>query len=337
MDFLDRRIERYLFSFIPACRSPVASANLGAMMLETKLPVAVVLFMAAVPWFLACGGPTPPSVNQHPVIGRPWTNSLGAKFVAAGTPGVLFCVWDVRVQDFQAYAQATGFQPTGGMGVMKVVADAKGVRVTNALAPDASWEHPGFEQDPTHPVVGISWNEAKAFCQWLTAKERREGMLGLDQSYRLPTDAEWTTAAGDGKYPWGDAWPPPKGAGNYADEAFISSLVGVMWPHLPGNDGYARTSPVGSFRANAFGLYDMGGNVWQWCEDLYEVSKNSDGTRRIIPEASDDGGGTQCRALRGASWANGMPAALLSSFHNTRDPDGRMDDDGFRLVVVVSP
>ena len=103
-------------------------------------------------------------------------------------------------------------------------------------------------------------------------------MLPHGRVYRLPTDAEWSAGVGlqgeegtnpkekAGKiqlYPWGKEWPPPAGAGNYAgEEAKTGDWPG--WSVIEGyNDGYPRTSPVGSFPANANGLYDMGGNVCQ--------------------------------------------------------------------------
>jgi formylglycine-generating enzyme required for sulfatase activity len=260
------------------------------------------------------------------------------KFVPAGTDGVLFSIWDVRVKDFQAYAQATGYQQTGGIYVMKVKKNDQGGHSRSwELDTNASWEHPGFKQAPTHAVVGVSWDEAKTFCQWLTDKERKEGTLGPNQAYRLPTDAEWSKAVGDGKYPWGDVWPPPEGVGNYADEAYASSLPGTSWPHVHGNDGYPRTSPVESFRANAYGLYDMGGNVWQWCEDWYQASMNSDEFRKKYPDLNDDGGGSNYRVLRGASWDNDGPDNLLSSYRSNDEPGIRNDNLGFRVVVVASP
>src|SRR5579863_1322226 len=134
---------------------------------------------------------------------KPFVNSLGMKFVPAGTPGVLFSVWDTRVKDYQSFVTAT----------------------------QGDWLRPFFKQGPTEPAVDVSLDDAIAFCQWLTEKEIKEGLLKANQSYRLPTDAEWSKAAGleeradgtpEGKsckikdvYPWGTAYPPPMDAGNY--------------------------------------------------------------------------------------------------------------------------
>ena len=214
------------------------------------------------------------------------------KFVSVPGIRVLFGVWDVRVKDYAAYAAV-------GAGV------------------DNSWKSPGFEQGPAHPVVNVNWNDAKAFCAWLTAKERQAGLISENQSYRLPTDAEWSVAVGlaeeeggtprdkDGKikgvYPWGSEWPPPSGAGNYGSSLNV--------------DNYERTSPVGSFKANRYGLYDLGGNVWQGCED-YDGQSGS-------------------RVLRGASWYYGDPDYLLSSSRGYDAPGFRYGSIGFRCVLVV--
>ena len=197
-----------------------------------------------------------------------------------------------------------------------------------------TWKSPGFAQGPTHPVCGVSWEDAKAFCQWLTAKERKAGMISQEQSYRLPTDAEWSVAVGlneesggtpkdkDMKikdvYPWGTKWPPPSGAGNYAGEESKTADTPSDWGVISGyRDGYPRTSPVGSFKANRFGLYDMGGNVWQWCEDFY------------------DGQSGPC-VLRGGSWYDGgVPDHLLSSYRVRGAPVSRFGIYGFRCVLVV--
>jgi formylglycine-generating enzyme required for sulfatase activity len=290
--------------------------------------------VTATPKPLGISSVSPPSTTQGPLDGQPWENSLGMKFVPAGTPRVLFCIWDVRVKDFKAYAQATGYKQPGGINVMKMKIAANGSKsLAGELDPNASWEQPGFEQGPTHPVVGVSWSDAIAFCEWLTKKERGEGKLDSHQMYRLPTDAEWSTAVGNGRYPWGDAWPPPEGVGNYADQAFALSLPGIVWAVLPGNDGYPRTSPVGSFRANAYGLYDMGGNVWQWCMDWYQTSMNSDEIRKKLPALNEDG---TTKVARGASWISGDPEVLLSSSRNAGALADRGDILGFRLILETS-
>jgi formylglycine-generating enzyme required for sulfatase activity len=207
----------------------------------------------------------------------PFENSLGMKFVPVAGTDVLFSIWDTRVKDYAVFVQKKSY------------------------AASSEWKRSGFPQTQYDPVVNVSWNDAKAFCEWLTTKERDEGKIGAAHKYRLPTDAEWSVAAGRGKYPWGTEWPPPTGVGNYD-------------PRL-GVDSYANTSPVGSFPANRFGLYDMGGNVWQWCEDCYDNSPLS-------------------RIIRGAAYFNFTPESLLSSHGLRVGPDLRHQTYGFRCVLV---
>jgi len=197
-----------------------------------------------------------------------------------------------------------------------------------------TWQAPGFPQGPTHPVCGVSWEDAKAFCNWLTKTEQADGRIGRLQFYRLPTDVEWSVAVGlshetgrtpkekDSQlkdvYPWGTQWPPPPGTGNYAGEEFKQSAP-PNWPVIAGyNDGFVRTSPVGSFAANRHGLFDSTGNVWQWCEDLYEPS-------------------SPWRVMRGASWHDSDPSDLLSSYRYYDYPGYRYDRYGFRCVLVSEP
>jgi formylglycine-generating enzyme required for sulfatase activity len=199
---------------------------------------------------------------------HPWVNSLGMKFVPVAGAQVLFSIRDTRVQDFEAFVADTNNDATGGMSSLgKDGWQQRG----------ATWREPGFSQGPTHPVVGVSRNDAKKFCEWLTGREQSSGMLPRGRVYRLPTDAEWSAGVGlqgeEGNnpkeksskiklYPWGKEWPPPKGAGNYAGEESKIGEEPSDWAVIKGyNDGYPRTSPVGSFAANANGLYDMGGNV----------------------------------------------------------------------------
>ena len=130
-------------------------------------------------------GPSTPA-SLHVTKEAPYENSLGMKFVPVPGTDVLFGVWDTRVKDFQAYAEASGYRQQGGIYAWD------GTKW--GLDENASWEKPGFAQTAFHPVVGVSWDEAKAFCQWLTARERGDGKIGKDQEYRLPTDAEWSVA-----------------------------------------------------------------------------------------------------------------------------------------------
>ena len=234
----------------------------------------------------------------------------------AGTK-VLFSIWDTRVKDYAAYAEANR-----GVWFQWRKVEWGGEPVSNG---------------PEHPVTMVTWAEAKAFCRWLTEKEQRAGLISGDQLYRLPTDAEWSVAVGlqepdvgtpkdknckiRGVYPWGTEWPPPSGAGNYADGAAKRRFRNLNQRRFGSlsviegyEDGYATTSPVGSFRANRYGLYDMGGNVQQWCEDWYDTGQSS-------------------RVLRGGSWLDSYPAYLLSSFR-IGGPDIRGYGIGFRVVLA---
>jgi formylglycine-generating enzyme required for sulfatase activity len=261
-----------------------------------------------------------------------FTNSLGMKFVPVPvykgkgsseiTNTVLMCQWQTRVQDYQAFCDATKHP----------------------------WVKPFFPQTPDHPATGISWADANAFCEWLSQKEGK--------TYRLPTDHEFSCAMGIGDkedpsegpgsakqhfpdiYPWGTQWPPPPGAGNYYGTEIkessspemenLKSHHALIGPKSKmdermtqiGNyhDGFVFTSPVGSFPPNKFGLYDMGGNAWQWCQDQYSGSTP---------------GKTPLYVLRGASFTSTEPLLIKSAYrshHNT----GHWSF-GFRVVVLDTP
>ena len=289
---------------------------------------AIATFIAAAPALKAKDGDPAAATKDAPFI-----NSLGLEFVPVPGTKVLFCRTETRVRDFEAYAKDTGYKREGGIFVMKVEEQKDGTSALKwKLDEKASWREPGFEQGRNHPVVGVDWNEARAFCAWLSKKEGVE--------YRLPTDDEWSAAVGLGKYPWGSAWPPPKDAGNYGDKTFLKSLPGKGWtgPLAEYDDGAARTAPVASYTANRLGIFDLGGNVWQWCEDEYKASMNDPEVLKEIPalekeKASD---GTAFRVLRAASWLTDGPLGLRSSCRNRVHPGDRNDDFGFRCVLVVS-
>jgi tRNA A-37 threonylcarbamoyl transferase component Bud32 len=239
---------------------------------------------------LAVAGPAP---------GQPWENSLGMKFVPVPGTAVLFCIWETRVRDFEAFVQATSHQATAGM-----YSD----RGDGWKQQGDTWRSPGFRQGPTHPVVGVNEADAQAFCRWLTEKERAEGRLEPTQAYRLPRDAEWDAAVGREKFPWGGGWPVPRGAGNYADETARRGRF-RSWPILNGyNDGFEATAPVGSFPANRHGIYDLGGNVWE--------------------RVGDRSGG-----LRGGSFSDSTRDDLVSAARNSGGDRG--GSIGFRVVLTV--
>jgi hypothetical protein len=260
----------------------------------------------------AQAAPARPDAVRYPQAGERWTNSLGQVFAPVAGTGVLFCIWDTRVRDYAAYAAAKRGVNNSWRNV-----ENHGVRVSDG---------------PEHPVTMVDWEDAKGYCRWLTEKERSEGRIGAEQSYRLPTDAEWSVAVGlgeesgstpeekDGKitgvYPWGREWPPPRGAGNYADLTLKNRVRNWQFGVIDGyDDGYAATSPVGSFTASRYGLYDMGGNVWQLCEDWYDRAQ-------------------QFRVLRGGSWVNSGSGSLLSSRRVRVTADSRFPDHGFRCVLA---
>lgn len=277
----------------------------------------------------------------RPKPGQPWKNSLGMEFVPVpGMGGVLVCRTETRVRDFRRFARETDFKQVGGSYVMKVTGDEDGGYMTTwELDQSAGWEHPGFVQGEDHPVVCVSWEEAEAFCHWLSEEE--------GQKYRLPSDGEWTAAAGTEKYPWGNRWPPPEGTGNYLDKRGAQGLPGKEWQVVEGLDDSAeRTAPVGSYAANQCGIYDLGGNVWEWCEDWYTDAiyrKHLDGTGWDFSEKSRDGSewerdiakGDVYRVLRGGSWFNYDAAFLCSSARNLDLPGSRLTTYGFRCVLEL--
>lgn len=174
------------------------------------------------------------------------------------------------------------------------------------------------------PAVEVSWRDGNNFCQWLT------GQNGGQYHFRLPTEAEWEYAARAGtetsRY-WGEDSSKACVHENVADYTAQKQL-GVKAIHQC-DDGYATTAPVGSFRPNPFGLYDMLGNVLQWCGDVYAVDayvqldKNN-------PENIDESMG-QSRVIRGACWHD-PPGAARCAMRRSGLPDNRGDDIGFRIV-----
>jgi formylglycine-generating enzyme required for sulfatase activity len=194
------------------------------------------------------------------------------------------------------------------------------------------WRSPGFTQNGTHPAVCLNWGDAKAYVAWLARK--------TGKGYRLLSEAEWEYAARartePGQYPryfFGNDEKDLCRYGNGADQtAKSSSAVPKDWTFAPCSDGYAYTSPVGSFAANGFGLYDMLGNAWQWTEDCYHENYNgapSDGSAWATGDCSR-------RVLRGGSWDN-FPRVLRSANRIRGTADLRDYFYGFRVGRTLTP
>ncbi len=186
-----------------------------------------------------------------------------------------------------------------------------------------SWRNAGFEQTGEHPVVNVSWNDAVAFCKWLSRKEGK--------TYRLPTEAEWEHACRAGtttRYSSGDDPETLAKVGNVADAALRAKLPDRKYT-IKASDGYVFTSPVGSFKPNAFGLYVMHGYAWQWCADwhgaYYAKSPADD------PAGSDSG---NVRVLRGGSWVS-RPVVARSAMRHWGSPGDRYSYVGFRVARAL--
>jgi formylglycine-generating enzyme required for sulfatase activity len=243
----------------------------------------------------------------YPKPGKPWANSLGMRFVPIPGTAVLFSIWETRVEDFAAYVNDTAHEPAGPMQS----ADASGLWKTMGH----SWRHPEFDQDTNHPAVGMSWAEAENFCEWLTIRERAAGWISTNESYRLPTSAEWRDAAGTNRFAWGDGWPPPEGAGNFAGMEIVNRLTNHQY--IEGyTDGYTATAPVGTYDPNALGIYDLAGNVAEYCEERDPT--DAAGRRMVV----------------GGSWNDATPAALETAGRVRTRENVRRSDRGFRCVLI---
>jgi len=183
-----------------------------------------------------------------------------------------------------------------------------------------SWQKPGFPQKDDYPVACVSHNDAVAFCTWLSGK--------VTGSARLPTEAKWEYACRAGTktaYQWGGDPDDGKGWCNGYDLTSKAEHK-FPWSHFNWRDGFVFTAPVGSFKPNAWGLYDMHGNVWEWCSDRYG---KYDAGVQVDPTGA---GGS--RVLRGGSWYDD-PGICRSASRDRGSPDGRNNVSGFRVTVDV--
>ena len=227
-------------------------------------------------------------------------------------------IYEVTNRDFAAFVDATGFETEAERWRWSLVFNPgetanPELEQRPAETPwwlrvdDADWRRPrgpGSEAEPELPVVHVSWADADAFCAW--------------RGRRLPTEAEWDLAAaagndgaGHARYPWGDD-PAPDG------QWVANVWQGDDFPiEDEAADGHTYLAPVGSYPANALGVFDLGGNVWEWCDDWY------------LP-----GGAGGEKVLKGGSWlcAASYCEGYRNANRNHSAPDSGLDNTGFRCA-----
>jgi len=241
--------------------------------------------------------------RQAVTFGREWrANGLGMRFVPL-TDSVMICAWETRRRDYVEYSKDTNHRRPGNLDV-----EGKG---------------------GTQPVVGVDREEARAFCTWLTERERNAGLIGPKDIYRLPTDEEWSRAVdlppergstpGErnsrirGVFPWGYDWPPPPGVDNLADMS--ASRKANLEHIIPGyEDRFPQLGPVVTVSApNKRGLIGLAGNASEWVDTDFDK--------------------TLLGTVRGGNWRTSNPDEILSSYRAPVPPDTKRPPIGFRIVL----
>ncbi len=222
--------------------------------------------------------------------------------------------FEVTRREYHAFAEATGHR-------------GEGCFVWNGsdfeLDPRKDWRSPGYAQDDAHPVACVSWNDAQAYARWLSRETGKR--------YRLPSEAEWEYAARAGavsaRY-WGDDTGRMCDYANGADTAATTQLAAARrWGSAGCNDRHAHTAPAGSYRANAFGLHDMLGNVGEWTQDCWNADYHG---APAHPRAWLSG---ECgmRAVRGGAWDD-APIGLRAAYRVGSPVTIRLYSRGFRVA-----
>jgi formylglycine-generating enzyme required for sulfatase activity len=237
------------------------------------------------------------------------------------TKGFFMGTTHVTVAQFAAFAQNANYQTDAEKQGWATGWNGSGWAHINGSSWRKPQEEPEYTQADDHPVVSVSWNDAVAFCDWLSKKE--------GEHYRLPTEAEFEYAARAGTqtaYWWSSNPDDGLGCANLIDRTASMKIPNWSAGAFHWSDGYYFTSPVGKFRANAWGLYDMVGNAWEWCNDWYGGYPQGDATDPTGPAV-----GTE-RTARGSGWSD-FPKTSRCAMRGKCAPSDGQDFIGFRVVL----
>ena len=234
---------------------------------------------------------------------------------AVNVPAFAAGAYEVTQAEFAAFVATSGYATPAGCQTDR----ALGGRWR--FDPDATWRDPGFPTGERLPVVCVNWADANAYAAWLSTKTGKH--------YRLLSEAEWEYAGRAGsttEYWWGDGADDLCAWANGPDQSAKAKFP--QWPAAACDDGHVLAAPVGSYKPNPFGLYDMAGNAWEWTADCYERDYD------VQPRdgSAYTGGGCFRRALRGGSWVNGLQDLRSAQRNGLPPPYLRGGDIGFRVA-----
>ena len=238
----------------------------------------------------------------------------GGSQVEVSVPRFALGVYEITNGEFRAFVEDSGYEMPGGCWAL-----LHGDGTWNRY-PEAMWNNLGRPFEEGEPASCIDWHAASAYTRWLS--------LRTGAPYRLPTESEFEYALRAGsstRYHFGDDQEALCRYGNVRDAAFNAIYPAV--PTLQCDDGYATLAPVGQFQPNAFGVYDMTGNAWEWLADCYEPSYANAPTDGSAPTTDP----CEARSLRGGSWSYDLSS--LRSADRSDDPTAALFDTiGFRVA-----
>lgn len=237
--------------------------------------------------------------------------------------GFAMSITEVTVADFRRFVESAKARPRATRRGHSIVYDERSGNFIRRSGVDWQSDYNGVKAAPNSPVMHVSVRDAEAYAAWLSEQTGRY--------YRLPSESEFEyalRAGSQGRYPWGRSMTPPENAGNFTGSLDVSPS-GRHWNNafVGYGDGFWGTAPVAMFRANAWGLHDISGNVSEWVADCWHASYRrapADGAAWYNP-------GCRQRVIRGGNWAN-APEQTRAAWRQSQDSDVTSARIGFRLV-----